>query len=129
VRCWPFEDFGSLKRERGVSKMKCPSCHARLSFGHMYKHRCPTCGTKVYFSPRWPWLRGICCGLLTVLLTYRLYPLGGSFTAQLFWLALVLLVFIALLFSLFYVIPPEIDLVEEGPHALTSSAPWSWLGW
>ena len=85
----------------------------------MAKHRCPSCATKIYFSPKWRWLRGIACGLVVILLTYRSYPLEGSLARHFVWAAAVLLLFVVLLLISIYVLPPDIDLVpEDGPIRL-----------
>ncbi len=99
--------------------MQCPRCHAKVGFAQMAKHRCPSCAARIYFSPKWRWLRGISCGLVVILLTYRWYPLEGSLARHFVWCAATLLVFVVLLLISVYLLPPEIDLVPgDGPLRL-----------
>jgi hypothetical protein len=73
---------------------------------------------KIYFSPKWRWLRGISCGLVAVLLTYRWYPLEGSFAGHIFWYGVVFAVFWVLFILSLIVFPPEIELIPDGPIRL-----------
>ena len=88
----------------------------------MAKHRCPICEARVYFSPKWRWLRGISCGFLDALLNYKWYPLEGSFARHIIWFVVVGIVFLVLLFASMRLLPPELDLVpERGPLNLDLS--------
>jgi hypothetical protein len=99
--------------------MQCPRCHALISFAQMAKHRCPSCSVKVYFSPKWRWLRDIACSIVALLSTCRWYPLERSLELHVVWCATLFLVFLALLLTSVYLLPPEVDLVPEtGPVRL-----------
>lgn len=99
--------------------MQCPQCHDKVGFAQMAKHRCPGCVARIYFSPEWRWLRGISCGLLVMVLTYRWYPLEGSLARHFVWCAAALLAFVVLLLISIYLLPPEIDRVPgDGPVRL-----------
>jgi len=99
--------------------MQCPRCDSKVSFAQMSRHRCPTCAAKLYFSPKWRWLRGISCGLAVILLTYRWYPLEGTLARHFIWCVVDVTMFFVLLLTSFYLLPPEIDLVPgDGPVRL-----------
>jgi DNA-directed RNA polymerase subunit RPC12/RpoP len=99
--------------------MQCPQCQATIGLAEMSKHRCPSCASKIYFSPKWQWLRGIACGAVVILVTYRWYPFDGSLTYHLLWCVASLLMFVFLLLGSIYVLPPEIELVPgDGPIRL-----------
>jgi hypothetical protein len=102
--------------------MTCPQCRGNVSFRDVGKERCPACEARIYFSPGGNWPRGLGCGLLTILLTYRLLPIrqpGADFGAFLLWLGGCFLLYLVLLFASIRVLPPEIELVPpDGPLRL-----------
>ncbi len=88
--------------------------------------RCPACEAKIYFSRKFRWLRGISCGLLTIVLMYRWYPLEGSLSKHLVWSVASLAVFMALLFASLKVLPGEVELVRRmGLYLWISNPPFN----
>lgn len=99
--------------------MQCPKCHVKLKLLSVSAGTCPLCGVKIYFFVKWRWVRGISCGLLGILVNYRWYPLEGSFTLHLAWLAAGMLSFFLLFAISLLLFPPEVDLLPaQGPICL-----------
>ena len=100
--------------------MKCPQCGNRVTSVDVAKSRCPSCDTKIYFSPRHRWLRGISCALVTILITYRWYPIEHlTLTGHFAWLAVTFFVFITVFITSVNLIPFDIEQVPtDGPVRL-----------
>src|SRR4051812_3997754 len=93
--------------------MQCPQCRARLQFSHVGKHRCPRCEARIYFSRDDRWLRGISCGVVSIAVNYRWYPLEGGCELHLLWYATAFVVLLAFLLVSFFLLPPNIELTSD----------------
>jgi len=93
-------------RDWSYRELKCPHCHENVGFRDVANERCPKCASKLYWSDKWRWLRGLSCVLLAIVVVSHWFPRKADLGDLLLWLAAVVVVFYAVLIASLLLIPP-----------------------